>query len=266
MIVVLMLASGVRGSGTVTLSLTSPSNGGYVAPGASVEWTIKAWVSSGDNGGLAMFAVDLVQSPANPALLDIPPAQSVPSGMACFDRTTGISDPVPPGKVSGYCGTPVGAAGQRNLLQIGGAQNVFGAGFGGMGSDVSVDPGIGQAPQGQMIASGVFTAPSTPGSYSFSIQNAIANTLSVINPPPQWSVIGPAATVMSQGVISMQVCRSGDANGDSTLSQADIGPFVEYLVGLQTPSNLARCACDMNHDGILDGDDIQAFVEALLTL
>jgi hypothetical protein len=263
-IVILMLASGALGDGSVTLSLTSASNGGYVAPRASVEWTIKAWVSSGDNSGLAMLAVDLVQSPANPALLDIPPAQGVPSGMACFDRTTGISNPIPPGRVSGYCGTPVGTAGQRNLLQIGGAQNVFGAAFAGIGSDISVDSGIGQAAQGQVVASGVFTAPLTPGSYSFSIQNAIANTLSVANPPPQWSVIGPATIITSQGAISLQVCRSGDANGDSTLSQADIGPFVEYLVGLQTPSNLARCACDMNHDGILDGNDIQAFVQALL--
>ena len=230
-IVILMLASAALGEGTATLTLTSPSDGTYVSPGAAVEWTITAWVSSGDNLGLAMIAVDLAQSPANAALFDIPPAQGVPDAMACFDRTAGISNPLLSGMVSGYCGTPMGAPGQRNLVQIGGAQNVFGAAFAGVGSDVYVDEGIGQAPQGQVIAAGIFTAPSAAGPYSFSIQNAIVNTLNAVNPPPQWSAVGPAALIVSAGTISFQICQGGDVNGDTALTQADIEPFVEYLVG-----------------------------------
>jgi hypothetical protein len=264
MIVTLLLASTALGAGTVTLTLTSPSDGTYVPPGSAVPWTITAWVSSGDNLGLAMIAVDLAQDPANPALFDIAPAQGVPDGMACFDRSTGVSNPLLPGMVSGYCGTPVGTSGQRNLLQIGGAQNVFGAAFAGIGSDVDVDQGIGQTTQGQVIATGVFIAPSAAGLYSFSIQNALANTLNTVSPPPQWSVVGPADLDASLDTISFQICRGGDANGDSSLTQADIEPFVEYMVGSQTPGDLARCACDMNHDGVLDGLDIQPFVQALL--
>jgi hypothetical protein len=264
MLTVLLLVSTAYGAGTVTLSLTSPSNGLLLPPGSSVAWTITASVSSGDNLGLAMISVDLAQSASNPAFFDIPPAQGVPSGMACFDRSGGISNPPPGGQASGYCGTRVGTAGQRNLVQIGGAQNVFGASFGGIGTDVDVDQGIGQGPQGQVIAAGVLTAPSAPGSYTFSIQNAIANTLTQVNPAPQWSVVGPAAPTITGGTISFDVCRAGDANGDSYVTEGDIEPFVLFLTGLQTPSAAARCSCDMNADGILDGEDIQPFVEALL--
>jgi hypothetical protein len=263
-VAILMLASAASGAGTVTLSLTSPSDGGYVPPGATVQWAITAWVSSGDNLGLAMFAVDFVQDPANAALFDIPPAQAAPAEMVCFDRAAGISNPVPPGQVSGYRGTPVGVSGQRNLFQIGGSQNVFGAAFAGIGSDVDVDQGIGQASQGQVIATGVFTAPPTEGAYSFSIEGAIANTLNNVYPPPQWSVVGPAAAVILDSTISFQICRRGDVNGDSSLTPADVEPFVDYLVGSQTPDDRARCSCDMNHDGELDGSDIQSFVDALL--
>lgn len=263
-LVFLLLVSAVHGEGTVTLGLTSPSGGLLLPPGSSVEWTITARVSTGDNLGLAMISVDLVQNPGNPALFDIPPAQGVPAGMACFDRTAGISNPPPPGHISGYCGTPVGSAGQRNLVQIGGAQNVFGAAFGGIGSDVDVDQGIGQGTQDQVIATGVLTAPSAPGSYAFSIQNVVANTLSQVNPAPQWSAVGLATPAISPGTISFDVCRAGDINGDSQVNMADIEPLVEFLTGLQTPSAAARCRSDMNADGVLDGEDIQPFVEALL--
>ncbi len=265
LLVVLMLASSSLGAGTVTLSLTSPSDGMLLPAGSPVAWTITAWVSTGDNLGLAMIAVDLKQDPANPALFDILPAQGVPAGMACFDRAAGISNPPPPGQGSGYTGTPVGTVGERDLAQIGGAQNVFGAAFEGIGTDVDVDQGVGQGPQGQIIAAGVLTAPSAPGSYAFSIENVIANTLTEVNPAPQWSTVGPATPTISTGTIAFDVCRGGDVNGDSYVTEADIEPFVEYLVGLQTPSEPARCACDMNADGVLDGADVQPFVAALLT-
>lgn len=264
LIVILTLASAALGEGTVTLSLSSPSNGAFVPPGSTVEWTITAQVSSGDNLGLAMITVDLTQDPANAARFDIPTAQGVPEGMVSFDRPAGLSNPLASGSVSGYCGTPVGALGERNLAQLGGAQNVFGAAFGGVGLDVEVEPGVGQSPPGQVIAAGVFSVPSTAGSYSFFIQNALANTLDAVNPPPQWSIVGPAIVDASASTISFEVCQGGDANGDAALTDADIEPFVEYLVGQQTPDDRARCACDLNQDGMLDGRDIQPFVETLL--
>ena len=128
MIALFVPVSAAFGAGTVTLSLTSPSNGTYVPAGSTVQWTITATVSSGDNLGLAMIAVDFTQDAANAVLFDIPAAQGVPAAMACFDRSAGISNPIGPGMASGYCGTPVGTLGEKNLAQIGGAQNVFGGG------------------------------------------------------------------------------------------------------------------------------------------
>jgi len=139
--VVLALTAPTWAAGTVSFELTSPSHGSWVPIGGSVDWTIIVTVSSGDNLGLALVSIDLLQDPANPMLFDLPPADGIPDEMSCFDRSAGIANPVPEGFVSGYRGTPIGTAGQRNLVQIGGAQNTFGAEAGGIGLDVDVGPG-----------------------------------------------------------------------------------------------------------------------------
>ena len=99
-------------SGTATFNISSPSNGATVSPGASIQWTITVSVSSGDNLGLALAAVDLVQDPANPMLFDLP-AGDGPLDMTDFDRPDGISNPGPGGVGSAYGGTPVGATGTK---------------------------------------------------------------------------------------------------------------------------------------------------------
>src|SRR5262245_10872253 len=111
---------------TVTLSLSSPQNGGAVEPGAIINWSIAFAVSAGNNAGLALLSVDLVQAAANPAKLDIPPASAVPAAMSNFSRPAGISNPGETNPVTGYVGVQRGVAGQKNLRQIGGAQNTFG--------------------------------------------------------------------------------------------------------------------------------------------
>ncbi len=132
---------------TVTFDLSSPSDGQEVVPGSIIQWTITATVSTDDNFGLALVAVDLVQDPFNPELFDIPPGIP-PAGMEDFDRPNGISNPDPGGPGSAYGGTQIGTPGAMDLAQIGGAQNTFGVIGDGIGLDTQVDSGVGQSPGG----------------------------------------------------------------------------------------------------------------------
>jgi len=263
-IMVLAMAAPVLAAGAVTLDLSSPRDGDFMPPGASFEWVINATVSTGDNLGLSMISVDLVQDPGNPELFDLPQAQEVPIEMSCFERPEGVGNPPPDGYVSGYLGWPMGDPGQRNLAQIGGAQNSFGAAAGGMGSDVDVEPGIGQSPEGQDIAAGVFTVPDTLGDYTFSIEAPLANVIDAVNPPPDWSPVSAASTDLAGDSIGFSVCLPADANQDYVLTDADISLFVDLLLDVEPIGDYALCACDMNRDGIINGADIQGFVGASL--
>jgi hypothetical protein len=249
--------------GTVTLDLSSPSDGMAVPGSHVIEWAITAAVSTGDNMGLALISVDLVQDADNPELFDIPQAVGVPPGMEGFDRPDGISNPGP--EESCYGGTQVGLDGAKNLAQIGGSQNTFGTPSGGIGLDVDVDAGVGQGPGGQEIATNSFPAPAIPGVYTFSIPSAVANTLEAVNPAPQWSPVSPATVVLGNPSISFTVCRPGDIDGDFTLTvEQDVPLFVNLLLGTGSSDDYAQCAADLNGDGTIDGKDIQPFVDALL--
>ncbi len=181
---------------TVTLTLSSPS--GTVSRGQLVEWTISATVSVGDNDGLSMISVDLLQDPSNPALLDMP-AGNRPVALQDFDRPRGISNPAMTSYGSAYGGTQIGAPGVMKLSQIGGAQNTFGAVGDGMGSDTVVDSGVGQGPGGQVIATGAFLAPCTLGEYKFSIDSGLANVLELEQEPSlQFSLVRSADVLYSE--------------------------------------------------------------------
>lgn len=255
-----------RASGTVTFDLSSPNDGGIVAPGALVSWTITVSVSTGDNFGLALATADLVQDVANPALFDLPAGQT-PLDMADFDRPDGISNPGPGGVGSAYGGTPVGTAGAKNLVQIGGAQNTFGVPGNGIGLDYFVRTAVGQSAP-QMLATGSFSAPSMLGLYSFYLENPIASTLDEIRVPPDFSPISAAVADIGSGSFSFTVqgpsiCR-GDTNCDDLISYADINPFVKALSNLsgwqvQHPG----CPwqnCDINGDDVVSYADINPFV------
>jgi len=184
--------------------------------------------------------VDLVQAAGNPAQLDLPQAGAAPAGMEGFEMPAGISNPL------GYGGTPSGPAGAMNLKQIGGAQNTFGVPGGSFGLDVNVDGGIGQAAP-QMIASGSFAAPSTPGMYQFRITNGVANTLDSVNAAPAFSPASAATVVMGSSTISFTVgvdCP-GDLDGDLDVDFADLATLLSHF-GQATGASGA--------DGDIDGD------------
>jgi hypothetical protein len=211
---------------TVTLTLSSSQNGQVVAPGATIDWTIALTVSAGDNAGLALLVTDLVQDPNNPELLDIPPADGVPTGMSNFSRPDGITNPPETDPVTGYVGVQRGASGAMDVRQIGGGQNNFGvalAAGSGIAENASVVSGVGQSGS-QELASGSFAAPSAPGTYEFHLAGAIANVFTQVNTPPTPSPVVAAAVDASAGsfTFAVEAPCPGDLDGNNTVDLDDL--------------------------------------------
>ncbi len=196
--------------GTVTLHLQrTDSEGSPVSGGTQIDWEIVAVVSTGDNEGLALVSVDLVQDPTNAAFFDIPVADRPmgAGGMDKFDRPKGISNPDGAGR-SAYGGTQIGTAGAMNLVQIGGAQNMFGEMFTGALEDDTIEADVGQEAGGvgRVIATGSFSAPFPIGTYKFDLADGVANTLMDVNTPPAYSRVSSAAVdIVTEGSFSFTV-------------------------------------------------------------
>ncbi|MHC4416825.1 MAG: dockerin type I domain-containing protein [Planctomycetota bacterium] len=237
----------------VTFALSSTAAGGELEPGQPIDWTITATASAGNNEGLAMAGVDLVQSPDNPQPIEIPPGLR-PAAMEDFDRPRGISNPGPDGSGSGYGGTSVGPQGARNLRQIGGAQNTFGVTMGSIGTDIDVDLGVAQGPDGQVIAAGAFPAPLQPGVYSLSLENAMANVLVDVSEPgvPEYDYapVAPATIVVSSNNITFSVsgvvCIGDCGDHDGSVGIVDL---LRLLADWGGPS---PCDADGGGVGITD--------------
>jgi hypothetical protein len=255
---------------TATLVLESPQSGQTVSPGTTIEWTIKVSVST-DTGGLALICADLVQNPANPAKLDIPPGNpgSIDATMQNFNRPLGIANPGEGGADSGYIGVQRGADGEKNLIQAGGAQNTFGQAGDIMGTNPNVISGVGKGTQ-QVVLSGSFPAPSAAGTYEFSLVNPFANTLQDIVPPPtppdHWPV-DAAEVILIGASFSFDVepggACIGDCNCDGIVDLRDINPFAAGLASPETQCDPANF--DINEDDLVDLRDINPFVNLLST-
>ena len=254
------------GGGVATLNLSSPLGGQLVAPGQQIEWTITISLSSGDNLGLALIAVDLVQDPANPELFDLPPAVGLPPGMEGFDLPAGIANP---GSGSAYGGTPTGTSGAQNLRQIGGSQNTFGVvPLAGIGEDIVVDQGVGQG-GAQVVASGSFPAPAAAGNYAFSLAAPIVNALvqEMAGPPVMWQV--GEATIDPAGVMgfSVTVCTGDDPPCDNTCpadlsGDAEVGAFdLALLLGAWGPCD-GDCPADLDDSGAVGAFDLAMLLGA----
>ncbi len=255
---------------TVTLTLESTQNGQTVAPGATIDWTIKVLVSDGDNDGLALVCCDLTQAAGNPAKLDIPPASGVPTGMEKFSRPLGVTNPPETDPVTGYMGVQRGTAGEMNLIQIGGGQNTFGEAMSpgtGIAENADVSAGVAQGGTPQVVATGSFLAPATTGSYTFSIENLFGNVLVQRNDPPAFSPVVKITPTAAPSSFSFTVgagYQIGDLNCDGLVNNGDIDPFVlavtdEAGYNAQYPScdrNLADC----NQDSLINNGDIDSFV------
>ncbi len=141
----------------------------------TVRYMITGQLSDTLNDGLALWAADLeLTGPATGTLtpLSRPP---VFSDLAAFDIPLGITNPSAAGG-NGYGGTP--APGQSNkLLQIGGAVNTIhndGA-LAPFPDSTTVLENYAQARR--VLAVGTVTLPSTAGTYTLAITNAVANII-----------------------------------------------------------------------------------------
>ncbi|MBN2445773.1 MAG: hypothetical protein JXO22_03560 [Phycisphaerae bacterium] len=259
---------------TAALTLESAQAGQTVSAGATIDWTVKVAVSTGDNAGLALVAVNLVQDPNNPELFDLPQASeaSIAAPMTNFSRPDGISNPGEGGATTGYVGSQRGTAGAMNLIQLGGAQNTFGTPGATMGASVNVIGGVGQSGP-QTVVSGSFTAPSTEGTYTFSLSGAAANVLETVNPAPAHSPVIAADADATGASFSFTVEAGstylcGDADGDGAADVFDIDAFVyaithsevEFLAQYPTSNYLNS---DTNCDAAVDVFDIDTFVAAI---
>jgi hypothetical protein len=248
-------ASSAWGQHTVDVSLDSPQDGVTVDPGAAVTWTISAQVSAGGSLGLSLIAVDLAPAPDNPETIALAPATTVPSGMEAFAPPDGVTNPGA-GPIEAYGGTLVG----DSLLQIGGGQDNSGV--------VQVVGGVALA--SQPVASGTFTAPTTPGLYRVFVAGAVANVFTEINDMPAISMaVSATCNVTGSGDITFTVsgvapCPCGDIDGSG--GGADLADFATFAVcyGFTTPNppgcDAAAFACsDMDANNIVDLNDFATF-------
>jgi len=266
---VLVLVAAPLSAQTVSLFLASPQSGDIVSPGTTINWTIQFAASPGDNAGLALLSVDLVQAASNPVKIDLPPASAVPATMVNFSRPAGISNPGETNPLTGYVGAQRGAQGQKNLRQVGGAQNTFGqarpAGSG-IAESAIVVAGVGRG--GNMpLASGSFTAPTAAGTYTYQLENAVANVLTAVNAPPQHSPVTSAAVNLVAPSITFIVgspsCDACDVNCDGVSNGRDIQAFVRSLQP-SAPPPCSPCAGNMNASGGITAADVGPFVACLL--
>lgn len=241
---------------TAVFRLSSPRNGGQVAPGALIPWSITVTLSAGDNAGLAFALVDLVQGEGNPGKLDIPPAERVPQGLERFSSPLGISNPGEGGAGSGYTGLSRGFTGAKNLVQIGGAQNTFGKPGEVMGRQTAVLTGLAQGRE-LLLAQGAFRAPQANGVYRFSLANAAANSLLRLDAAKGHWHVEPAAVEVPPTGISFTVNRDarptflrGDVNRDNTVDISDASMILGYLF-LGAP---LRLACEASADSDASGE------------
>lgn len=254
---------------TVNFDLRSGEDGTVVAPGATVTWEIWVEVTTTENEGLALFSVDLVQDASNPATFDILPADGVPTGLEGFSRPGGVSNPGEGGATSGYIGVQRGDENAKNLIQIGGGQNTFGApGTNGVGEDADVDAGVGLGSE-VMIAQGSFAAPSQPGAYTLRLQSGVANVLTAVNEPPDFSPVAQANVTYNAETVSFTVSTPdlGDMDCDGDVDFDDIAPFV-LAIGGQAGYEAEWPDCewlngDVDGNGTVDFDDISPFVALL---
>jgi hypothetical protein len=242
-------------------SLASPQHGSQIEPGSTVLWIIDC-EQVGSSSGLAGFAINLVQSGANPADLDLAPGLDAPLLLAGFSRPAGISNPVPGSpNLSAYGGTPVGSGGRHDLAQIGGMQNTLGVAGTIMGTDTAVESGIAIAGS-VVVASGEFLAPAAPGVYCIEISGAHATALWAGQPTGTYWPVVPSDVAISQGLICFEVAPgcNPDYNGDGNADQEDVACLVNLIGGDPTCSAQDP---DFNQDGNVDQDDVAALVNVI---
>ena len=223
-----------RGGGRAVVYFAAPQHAQVVEVGTHMDWAVA--VAQVDPGflGLAGVSVDLQQYPLNaPAWppIELTPGTHGPE-LDNFDRPWGIANPVP-GQItscqSAYGGTFLDyyGDGYKGLIQIGGAQNTFGIpGTTYLGHSQTVVGGVGLEPEGHIIASGSFVAPSVPGIYLLYLENAHANYLTTLGGAGVASDVASATVFVGDFVYFLVVPCYLDYNRDIAVNADDLGDFI----------------------------------------
>lgn len=144
---------------TITSAGSATVNG---QPGATLPYQVMAQLSNTSNDGLAGFTFDLDFSGGSLT----PVGRPATGPTANFDRPMGMTNP------GGYGGTISGG----RLLQVGGIQNTFkNTATGAAAPTGSVVENVGHT--ATLLANGTVVVPNTPGIYSLTAINLIANAL-----------------------------------------------------------------------------------------
>lgn len=189
----LVLAGTASAQGT-TIDVEATTTGGaavvQVLPGDLVEYEVRAALAGAPSQGLAMFAFDLGFDGGALAQADTPTS----GPLLEFVAPRGINNP------AGFGGTPVGG----DLVQVGGAMNTIDNMFAPTPTGAVV---TGLASGGQdVLATGVLTAPATPGTYTLEVSNVVANALVEQTPGGWWRVRGVEAASTTSLVVEVLDC------------------------------------------------------------
>ncbi|MEZ6317742.1 MAG: GC-type dockerin domain-anchored protein [Phycisphaerales bacterium] len=237
------------GNFTCTLALSSLKDATQVPPAAPIDWTITAELE--DVGNPLGLAGVIVNLVPSPS--NPTAAALLPAG-AVPPSMSGFASPsgISNPTAGGYGGTVVGDA----LLEIGGMQNTFGVQLlGGVGTDTSVDIGIAIPGSPQVIASGTFQAPNPAGTYAFSIEGGFANVLSSAGVAPELTFVRTAEISYAPGTISFTIECVADINHDDVLNLDDVDAFAQAFVANDL-------LADLDANGTLNLDDVVIFAEA----
>jgi len=147
----------------VDFRVTSGAARVVVAPGGLVRYEVSVRSRDAQTEGLAMVACDLSFDGGALSPLDVPTA----GPMTQFVSPAGMSNP------AGFGGTPSGG----DLLQVGGAMNTINNSFAPQPNG-SVVTGLGVG-SNLVVAEGTLTAPLTPGIYTVTLSDPMANVISL---------------------------------------------------------------------------------------
>ncbi|MCA9000854.1 MAG: hypothetical protein KDB61_02950 [Planctomycetes bacterium] len=166
------------------------SNAITVGTGDMVNYSVLVETTDSAHQGLAMFAFDLTFDGGS--LSPVTPTGAI----SAFVAPLGINNP------AGFGGTPSNG----DLLQVGGAQNTIRNTFASQPVG-SVQSGLAMPFAPATVATGVISAPMTPGTYVLSAQNLFANVLDpATTGTPFWKVLPCGEGTLGDLVITVVDC------------------------------------------------------------
>ena len=103
-------------------------------------------------------------------------------------------------------------------------------------------------------------APALHGEYTFSLENAIANTLAGLSTPPDFSPASAAAAVVGDGSFSFWVSIPGDIDHDGDVDLNDLAAMVGSAYGTCRGDATFNPAADFDCNGCIDLDDLAELI------